>query len=217
MIQTSLSFWALCLLEIGFLHTCRYATHLALPNPVDKNTPGRVGSLVHGAFCALFLWQRDIEVALMTTAIYFIYDLCAAVYFQRPLPLEMKVHHAAGAFLCLLTTYYDGWLPSHSASAITVALLGMETSNPYFHGSMILRSEFPKIWAFFPLRAILSATIVLGWLNFRIWNVAAGLWSSTVAMLKSGEHVTSIGIVLGAGMLVLQIQWFIAILRKANS
>ena len=217
MISTSYHFWAVCLCEIALLHACRYLAHIALPNAVDKNTPGRVGSLVQGAFCALFLWQDDVEVALMTTALYFIYDLFAALYFQRPLPLEMKVHHAAGAFLCILTTMYDGWKPSHSAAPISFALLAMEVTNPVFHTAMILRSEFPSVWAWTPLKALLSASIVIGWIYFRILGVMVGLWMSMLAMIKMQQYVTSVGLVLGAGMLVLQIQWFAAIVRKAST
>jgi hypothetical protein len=217
MISSSWIFWAVCLSEIALLHVCRSLAHRAFPNAVDKNTPGRVGSLVQGAFCALFLWQDDIEVALMTTALYFLYDLYAALYFKRPLPMEMKVHHATGAFLCIVASIYDGWKPEHSASAITLALLAMEVTNPVFHTAMILRSEFPRMWSFFPIKALLSAGIVLGWIYFRIVNVTFGLWKSLLAMLKTDQYVTSVGLVLGVGMLILQIQWFLAIVRKAQS
>lgn len=211
----------LSLFQVAVLHTCRYAMHTLLPNANDKNSAGRLGSLLQGLFCSIFLYMQRVQVSLLTTGLYFVYDLLASFYFNRPLPLLFQVHHAAGAVLCFLTLYVDGWKEDHSASAITLALLGMESTNPIFHSGMIVRAELPSLWENPWIRVPYSIAIVLSWSYLRIFRVAYGLQQSMVAyLLKQNDDdtqdITMVGLALGLFMLILQVQWLAAILNKKD-
>lgn len=207
-----------CLYQLLFVHCTRWIVH-DLGRCKDGNTAGRVSSLVQGLLCALSLWRGKTELALLETGSYFVYDFFAAKWiFKKSMPREMVVHHIAGAALCYATLWCGGYVQGHAAHDLTLSLLKMELTNPLFQLIMILRAEDIEAWKDATIKWTLSACLIASWVYFRIYAIAVAIYGAcSVWHDPKTDSRTAIGIGLGSVLLVQQIVWLGALIRKAKT
>ena len=206
------------LLQVAALHSIRFIVHHGFP-AADKNTAGRCASFAHGVLVAIMLFMNHVPAAILGTMFYFVYDMLASVLFERPMPLDFKLHHLGGILLCGTTLLYGGFVKGHAAYPITLALLRMEVTNPLFQMIMIMRNDMPRIWKDWMIRAILSTVLIASWIWIRIYNISYALLETYERFQYQSFQPPQvwIGLVFGSVMLVQQILWLKKMLSSSTA
>lgn len=156
-----------CLMQTACLVMCRIAAESLLKTTKDLQTPGRIASFFHGAFCSVFLlysWEQ----AIATTGLFFVCDVFLASVYKKPLPWMMSMHHCVAAILCLYSYVEKSYELTHIGAWITRALICMETTNPIFHIVLVARNENLWIWNVNWIRALLKGLLLFQFVTIRI-------------------------------------------------
>ena len=178
----------------------------------DRSTPGRITSLAHGLVCTYMLAASDYSATILLTGGYFVVDLALNCFYCRAeLDLANVLHHVLGSVLCFSSFVWGTHHEDHIGSAITRALIALETTNPLLQTSIILKKE--EIGK--RLLPFLGALTLIHWSYVRIAVLGHALLSSTVLychhMLASVPY--TILLASSFAMWMIQIFWWIRLLR----
>lgn len=146
----------------------------------DTLTPSRVAAFLHGINVSFSIVENDWDTAVASTALFFILDLYFHYLFGTRINLEMKLHHIAGACLCIYSAISRSYSFHHLGSELTKALILMETTNPLLQFLITLRNEnlqeylnkyslyFIKLFFFFHF--VFIRIVVLGKALYYTWQ-----------------------------------------------
>ena len=178
----------------------------------DKNTPGRIAAILQGITCTILIFNRQWKEAIQTTLWFFVMDLIFEEIYKIPRMIEMKLHHIFGIMLCSASMYYKTYEPKEIGYKLTKALIALEVCNPLLHVLVTLKKE-NQLYRFSErFQRLCKYVLGIQFLSVRVLYL--GYAFINFVYNYNWTHYQSFLVVVAGSLWVMQIYWFIRLLKN---